>query len=343
MRKLVLIASVLVAALILAPLAGTPARADGPTDILSLIQSDKELSTLGEAIKVGGLEDYLGLGGPYTLLAPTNAAFDAAFKDLKTTKEDFFKDSGAVASTLVYHVLTGTFTSKLLLKDMSAYANLATWNMGQPVTFSAKDKSVFVNDARITTMDLRIKNGIVHKIDKLLTPKAAFVQPKAEMDYSMPLDKLDGYKTFQAAVKAAPAVSDILTKAAGMTVFAPTDEAFTYALSVLKITPEQLLKDPTLPRLLFYHVMPFVYPAEWLKNMDGVFVGTLVEDTLIAITVKDSVITLNGSVHVVAPDIPAIKGGFLHGIDGLLLPPRATDNTTPVPTAAATAVATAAK
>jgi len=327
-RSLVsMMALLLISALTLAPLtiAPAPARADSLSDIVTLAKNTPELSLLAEAVAAAGLDGILGKYGPFTVFAPTNDAFAAALKALNTTKEDLFKNKELLTSILVYHVLPGTLTSKLVVDNAAAMPELATLNMGQPVTISGKDGKYLVNDANITAVDVRAANGIVHIIDKVLVPATQFAEPKLKMDETKSLVEVataaGSFKTLLAALTATKPVLDYLTNAGYITVFAPTDDAIAGALKVLKMTPEQLLAAPDLARTLAYHVVPFAYPSEWLAKMDGVLVGTVAEDTLLAISVKDNKVMINGSVSVVTPDVKAGSSVLIHAIDGLLLPP----------------------
>ncbi len=327
MRKFALLALLLIAAIALSPLAIAPVRADDPLDLIALAKTNKDLSLLVEAVEAAGLTPVLQAAGPFTVFAPTNDAFVAALADLKLTKDALFKDKDALTNVLVYHVLPGILTSKVVAATAASSPKLATLNMGQPVTITTKDSKFFVNDAQITAVDVRAKNGIVHVINKVILPKETYADPKLKFDGAKSLiETATGagtFKTLLAAVTASKPVADYLTKALAVTVFAPTDEAFAGALAKMNMKAEDLLASKDLARILSYHVVPFAYPAEWLVKADGVWFGTAAEDTVIQINVKDGKVMVNGALTVIKADIVAANGVIIHAIDGVLLPPAA--------------------
>ncbi len=126
------------------------------------------------------------------------------------------------------------------------------------------------------------------------------------------------FTTLVAAAEAAGLV-ETLSSEGPFTVFAPTDEAFAVALESLGMTADQVLADTELlTSILTYHVVAGVAAtSEMVVGLDSV---TTVQGSPITIEVVDGGVVLNGSINVIAVDVPA-SNGIIHVIDGVLLPP----------------------
>ncbi len=125
------------------------------------------------------------------------------------------------------------------------------------------------------------------------------------------------------------------------TVFAPTNAAFSAALSSLGLTAEQLLADTeTLTSILTYHVVAGEVPAADVVGLDQ---ATTLNGAPVSIAVENGGVVLNGDVNVVATDVRSCNG-IIHVIDGVLLPPSLTQaaDTTALPATGADAATIAA-
>lgn len=122
-------------------------------------------TTLVAAVKAAGLVETLSGKGPFTVFAPTNAAFDKLPKGTVESllKPDMKKD---LAGILTYHVVAGNYKAA----DLKDGLELTTVQ-GQKIKFSYKDKQWYVNDAKITITDAVSSNGVTHVIDGVLMPK----------------------------------------------------------------------------------------------------------------------------------------------------------------------------
>ena len=123
--------------------------------------------TLVAATQAAGLVETLNTKGPYTVFAPTDAAFA---KLPPGTVEGLLKDIPKLKSILTYHVLEGAVPAT----DVVQHKKLTTLQ-GQELKVDAAKwhlhKSVKINDANIITADIKADNGIIHVIDKVLLPK----------------------------------------------------------------------------------------------------------------------------------------------------------------------------
>jgi uncharacterized surface protein with fasciclin (FAS1) repeats len=119
--------------------------------------------TLTALLKRAGLAKTLKGEGPYTVFAPTDAAFA---KVPKATLDKLGADKAALRSVLLYHVAAGRLTASKVVKRSS----IKTLN-GQRVRVRVRASKVFVGGARVTTPDIRASNGVIHAINKVLIPR----------------------------------------------------------------------------------------------------------------------------------------------------------------------------
>ena len=135
----------------------------GPS-IVELAAGNDDLSTLVAAVKAAGLVGVLSGDGPYTVFAPTNAAFA---KLPEGTVESLLKpeNKDQLTSILTYHVVSGKVKAADVVKLDSAKTV-----EGSSVTITASDAGVKVDAANVITTDIAASNGVVHVIDSVLLP-----------------------------------------------------------------------------------------------------------------------------------------------------------------------------
>ena len=133
-------------------------------DIVDVAMQTDILSTLVAAVKAGDLVDVLKGDGPFTVFAPTNAAFE---KLPAGTVEDLLKPENKqkLIAVLTYHVVPGKVYSKDLKDGMKA-----TTAQGSDVTISLKGGNAMVNNAKVEKADIEASNGVVHVIDTVILP-----------------------------------------------------------------------------------------------------------------------------------------------------------------------------
>jgi uncharacterized surface protein with fasciclin (FAS1) repeats len=134
------------------------------------------LTTLVAAVKAADLVDTLMSPGPFTVFAPTNAAFD---KLPAGTVETLVKpeNKGTLTSILTYHVVPGKLTAGHIIKAIKAGGGSAslTTVAGGKLTARLVGKSVVITDAKggkstVTTANVMQSNGVVHVINSVLLP-----------------------------------------------------------------------------------------------------------------------------------------------------------------------------
>ena len=132
-------------------------------DIVDTAAAAGDFGTLLAAAEAAGLVETLKSEGPFTVFAPTDAAFAALPEG---TVEDLLKPENkeALAAILTYHVIAGKVMSTDLTDDMEA----ATVN-GDTVMIDL-DNGVMVDEATVTAADIEATNGVIHVIDKVIMP-----------------------------------------------------------------------------------------------------------------------------------------------------------------------------
>lgn len=142
---------------------------EGPMDseevgtIVDIASDNEEFSTLVAAVTEAGLVETLSSEGPFTVFAPTNAAFE---KLPDGTLESVLADKEKLTDILTYHVVEGEVTS-----EQVAGMNSATTVQGQAVMIKVENGNVYINDAMVVTADIQAENGVIHVIDTVLLPK----------------------------------------------------------------------------------------------------------------------------------------------------------------------------
>ncbi len=139
-----------------------PESAEEPGTIVEVAAGNSEFETLAAAIEAAGLTETLSGDGPFTVFAPTDAAFEALpagvlDKLLLPANED------VLVKILTYHVVSGEVTS-----DQIGAGEVPTVE-GQTVTVTTKG-GVQVNGANVVTADVDASNGVIHVIDAVLIP-----------------------------------------------------------------------------------------------------------------------------------------------------------------------------
>ncbi len=154
-----------VVTMLLAGPVGYAAHAETKTqsDIVDTAVAAGSFNTLVTAVKAAGLVETLKGDGPFTVFAPTDAAF------AKIPPEDLdalLKDKEALNQVLTYHVVPG----RLMASDVAKMTS-ATTVQGQPVNFDAQS-GVMIDNAKIVKADIETSNGVIHVIDTVIMPKS---------------------------------------------------------------------------------------------------------------------------------------------------------------------------
>lgn len=152
-----------VAATIMAFITLMAANAQSSATVVDIVVGSENHNTLEAAVVAAELADDLQGEGPFTLFAPTDAAFEALPEG---TVASLLEDpKGALAEILLYHVVA----AKAYSSDLSDGQKIATLN-GDEIHVKIKDGKAYIDDAMVTVADIKADNGVVHVIDAVITP-----------------------------------------------------------------------------------------------------------------------------------------------------------------------------
>ncbi len=133
--------------------------------IVEVASEAGDFTTLVAAVEAAGLVETLSGPGPYTVFAPTDAAFE---KLPEGTVEDLLANPDELAKVLTYHVVAGEVTS-----DQVVELTEATTVNGATVPITVDGETVKVGDATVVAVDVPASNGVIHVIDTVLIPPAS--------------------------------------------------------------------------------------------------------------------------------------------------------------------------
>ena len=270
-----------------------------PMDITEIAQSTGIHNALVAAIVQADLLSTLQGDGPFTVFAPTDQAFTDAQIDLNALDTPEGKD--ALTNILLYHVVDGEVPSSAVTDCLSTDAVNS-----DPLSFSVGD-NVMVNDAIVTTADVAASNGVIHVIDKVLTPT------KTPRDIPRTAQCTGVHNSLVDAVIQAELLTT-LQDPGPFTLFAPTDQAFIDANIDLADfdTPEG---KASLTNILQYHLI------------SGEVMSGDLTDGMVATAVNGDELTVDltsgvkiNEATVITPDV-ATSNGVIHVIDKVLMPP----------------------
>jgi uncharacterized surface protein with fasciclin (FAS1) repeats len=152
-----------VAAAAAVALSGCAVFGTQPTNVVETAAANPELKTLTKLINDAGLAETLKGTGPFTVFAPTDAAFA---KVPAATMDALAKDKDRLRQVLTFHVVPG----KVMAADVKT-GNVKTVN-GAEVPLSRSGSFVGVDQALVTKADISATNGVIHIIDQVLIPPA---------------------------------------------------------------------------------------------------------------------------------------------------------------------------
>jgi len=148
----------------IAIVAGSSAVRAADMDIVDTAVGAGQFNTLAAALTAAGLVETLKGEGPFTVFAPTDAAFAA----LPAGTVDTLllpENKAQLTAVLTYHVVPG----KVMAADVVKITEADTVN-GAKITVKVEGDKVMVNDATVTTADIEASNGVIHVIDKVILP-----------------------------------------------------------------------------------------------------------------------------------------------------------------------------
>ncbi|MEC3877880.1 fasciclin domain-containing protein [Chryseobacterium salviniae] len=278
-------------------------------NIATLVSERSDLSLLRAAVTRAGLGATLSESGSFTVFAPTNDAFTSAGLGSEAAINAVPVET--LKNILLYHV----FTQKYAASGIPSGTTELTTASNSKAYVSKKSNGVYINGAMVTTADVNASNGVIHVINKVLMPPAGNIVQVAQGNSNLSF-------LVAAVVRASEGstnVASVLSTTNGLTVFAPTNQAFINA-GFTSIASIQAANPNTLASILTYHVISA-----------RVFSSDLTEGaTPATLNGANVTITLSGGAkvkgngnpsasNITSTDIMATNG-VVHVIDRVLLP-----------------------
>jgi len=277
---------------------GTIIVNSGLGSVVDIIVNSEDHNTLETAVIQANLAATLSGDGPFTVFAPTDAAFDALSDGVL---DDVLADNDVLTAILLHHVHSGNALST----DLSDGMEVPTLN-DDILTVSIDGEVVMIDMATVTIADILASNGVVHVIDMVLLP-ATDDQTVMSIIANSPV-----HTNLEEAILAAE-LDGTLSGEGPFTVFAPSDDAFDGltpgALDLILANTEQLTD------LLYNHVHSGNVLSTDLS--DGMMVPTL-NETELTVSI-DGMTVMIDLATVTQVDLTA-SNGVVHVIDKVLLP-----------------------
>lgn len=274
---------------------------DSPKNIVEVAVSNPNFSTLVAALQKAELVTALQGNGPFTVFAPTNAAFNQLFTDLGVSGiNDLTKEQ--LTPILLYHVIGAKVKSTDLTNGY--VATLSTGPANKNVLLKVDATNLKLNGgAGITSADINATNGLIHVVDMVLLPPTVV---------DVALDN-DNFSILVSALVKAELV-ETLKGDGPFTVFAPTNDAFNALFAALEVSGIADLSKEALTPILLDHVVS--------GNVRSTDLTTGTVNTLnnsININVSSGV-KINSNINVVLADVQGTNG-VVHVIDKVIVTP----------------------
>lgn len=259
--------------------------------IVDIAVSDPNFSILVEALTKAGLVSTLEQPGPFTVFAPTNAAFNNLFTNLGVSGIADL-DAATLTPILLYHVVGANVKSTDLMTGFVSSLSDGPESTKVSIYVDVTSGVKLNGSTNVTTADIAADNGTVHVIDEVLLPPDVVDMAINHPDFNILVD---------AVIHAG--LDGTLKMAGPYTVFAPTDAAFTSFLNGAGINAITDIPSADVAGVLLNHVVSGnVEAAEVTSGM----VPTLGSNSLNVVV--GSGVVINGDVNVVITDVQCTNG-----------------------------------
>lgn len=265
--------------------------------LAEIASSDQQFTTFLAALEAAELTEVLTRDGPYTLLAPNDAAFanlpPGALASLLADP------GGALTDTLFAHIINGQISSQ----DLAQLGEL-TDVRGATITISREDGAIVLNeDVQFTNNDILASNGVVHVVDSVLVPSLPTIAELLQLDprFSQLVEALEMANLL-----------DQLGQPGSQTLLAPTNEAF----AALSGEEETAVSSDT-RNILRYHLLDGLLSEDDLASSVEL---TTSNNNIITVQKTADSLTFNESASL-NDIIYLASNGIIRGIDRVLLPP----------------------
>jgi uncharacterized surface protein with fasciclin (FAS1) repeats len=169
-----LLAALIGAGLLTSAAPAAPAQSTATTKtVVGVAAGDKRFTTLVALVKQAGLVKTLSAKGPYTVFAPTNAAFAKLKQKAPATYTAVATNPALLKQVLTYHVLAKRVPSSAAITAAKQRASVKTVQ-GEKIALSIKAGKLILNgSSRVIVADVKASNGVIHAIDTVLVPPSA--------------------------------------------------------------------------------------------------------------------------------------------------------------------------
>jgi uncharacterized surface protein with fasciclin (FAS1) repeats len=279
--------------------------------IYEVIRAEPTLSDFEALVDAAALDDNLQEDGPFTVIAPTNAAW-AAFNTLS--------EEESMTDILLYHVLNGEYSSEALT-DEWGIMTLAGKYLFFDATVDKTETNIVLNGTvEITSEGIAASNGVVYIVDAVVPfpeENSLFASELGSPDATIAevLANDGRFETFLSLADLAGLMEELENTSAHHTLFAPTDEAFAQV-------PEEMMEDwlanpeEALNTILSYHIVGDRLSINQIANDD--YLPTLEGRALVVTTDENIQVYLNGrpvqSFNILA------SNGVIHVVNEVILP-----------------------
>jgi uncharacterized surface protein with fasciclin (FAS1) repeats len=288
---------------------------DDNSTITDVVVANADFSTLEAAVIKANLQATLSGTGPFTVFAPDNAAFTAS--GITSTVLNTLTPT-QVSNILLYH----TLSSKVMAANVPAGPNAkVTTASGDSVFVTRNASGVFINGIQVTSADIAADNGVIHRIGRVLNPPIGNI---VETAVASGLDSLVKAVTRATTGPGGDPTLAATLSTATLTVFAPTNAAFTQLLGALTLNNINDIPMPTLLAVLRYHVKGGrAFSSDLANGNLAMLAGGNTTINLTNGTGGGPTITGNGNganrSNITATNI-VCRNGVVHLIDRVLIP-----------------------
>ncbi len=283
--------------------------------LTDVVVNTPTLSLLKEAAVKSGVDATLRGAGPFTVFAPSNDGFAASGISSATINTLSAAD---LRNLLLYHTISG---SKILAANVPAGPNAKVIMANGDSTFVTSGAAgVFINGIRVAAADVDATNGVAHVLGQVLTPAAGNIVATATAA------KFDSLVKAVVRVNSTAGGDPTLISALSsgtLTVFAPTNAAFTNLLTALRVSDINQIPIATLTAVLKYHVVAGRVFSNQLSN--GTVAMLAGGNTTVNLTnglnggPSISGATAANKANIIKTNVMAVNG-VVHAIDAVLIP-----------------------
>ncbi len=286
--------------------------------ITDKVVADASFTLLEQAVLRANLQGTLSSTGPFTVFAPDDAAFTGAGLTATVIGNT---TPAALSNILLYHTIPARILAAAVPAGPNARVVTAS---GDSVFVTSNTNGVFVNGVRVTGADIVADNGVIHKVGRVIQPPIGNIVQTAVARTGL-LDSLVKAVTRASNPNVAgsdPTLANTLSTAT-LTVFAPTNAAFTQLLTTLGLTDINQIPIANLLSVLRLHVVnPGIATRAFSNSLVNGALPMLAGSTTVALSTNGATIKGSGGTaasNIIATDIMC-RNGVVHVIDRVLQP-----------------------